>query len=224
VATNLLAEEGGAVEFDTRVGPRNGGGCGVMQRVRRMIFRKMESGVLFFCSNQGPFANEYCSNSTRVTVTFQGPSKYDFKLRLDNISMDDVGRYQVEVELDGLFGMGGRVADPIYKEFLVALKPVEVVPPSILHPIVTRLDNGAYQVHWETTSGSDDIIYHLNVLETNFTDSVKAMYYQLPASECPCTGCSLSIAAENSLGWGNPVEVDLRPLSAQGTSVNTLHE
>lgn len=122
-ATDLQAEVGRSVEFDTRIEFRNGGSCGERQNVRLMFLNKvMETGEIetqFICSNLGSFGNNpICDNRSRVSVSFQGTSKYDIKLSLNGLTEADAGRYQVRVDLDDIVG-GKRIS--IYKNFLVTL-------------------------------------------------------------------------------------------------------
>ena len=156
-----------------------------------------------------------CLNSSRVAISFQGTSKYDVKLSLADLDESDEGIYLVETEVDG-FVEGRR--NYIRRKFLVSFKHML---PTIHHPSVTRFENGSYDVRWDVSemSRAENIIYYVNVLNMNLTEVVNSAHYQLSASRCPldpCAACILSIAAEDSVGRGTPVEVELRPKLAEG--------
>ena len=90
----------GSIEFDARIEYRHGGSCGIEQKIKVMFLEKVKgSGFVFVCSNLGSTSSRLCANRSRVSVSFQGSSKYDIKLTLNNLSKSDSGDYQVKVEV-----------------------------------------------------------------------------------------------------------------------------
>lgn len=107
-STALQGVSGGSAEFDSRVEFRHGGSCGVNLNIRLMFLNKVQADgstqSVYICSNLGSLSNKLCSNMMRVTVSFQGPEKYDIKLSLQNLTVSDSGEYEVRVDLNDAFG------------------------------------------------------------------------------------------------------------------------
>lgn len=95
-----------SILFDTRLGYRNGGSCGIEQDIRSLKLQKLE-GVgtsnkkQVYCCN-GYAAFPYCSNISRFSVSNQGTHKFDFQIMLSNLSLSDAGIYILEVEMFAL--------------------------------------------------------------------------------------------------------------------------
>ena len=85
--------------FDTRLGFRNGGSCGIKQRVSSFQFIQLgesNSNLLYSCFN-GP--SNLCHNSSRVSISYHGKDNYDIKLTLSDLLFSDSRRYELRVLL-----------------------------------------------------------------------------------------------------------------------------
>ena len=87
--------------FDTRLGFRNGGSCGIKQRVSSFQFIQLgesNRNLLYSCSNQ---PSNHCYNSSRVSVSYHGKDNYNIKLTLNDLLFSDSGQYELRVVLTG---------------------------------------------------------------------------------------------------------------------------
>ncbi len=128
--THLEGEEQGSVEFDARLEYNYGGDCGLKQSVRQMDLNRIDdngnSESLFICSNLGSYnRRRNCTNSTHVSITYQGEDKYDLKLSLHSLNISSSGRYQLQVNVAETEGR----TNTILKEFNVTVRGKLLISP-----------------------------------------------------------------------------------------------
>ncbi len=118
--TELQGETNGRVEFDTRIEYRHGGPCGATQDIKFMFLEKVERNGditnVFVCSNLGRFGSIPCQSRSRISVTFLGTSKYDIKLSLDDLALNDSGHYRIRVDMTRI---------SLVKNFYLTIKGIE---------------------------------------------------------------------------------------------------
>ncbi len=94
----LQSEIGSNVMFDTSLGHRNGGSCGVKQRIAEVeLWKVLEGKVLklYRCR----VMSSYCPNSTRISISYHSKDKSYFLLNLINVKDSDAGEYEARIRL-----------------------------------------------------------------------------------------------------------------------------
>lgn len=88
--------------FDTRIAYV---GAGPQRRKQEVNFFQVYKGQgwsrqqVYLCRNSNNYKNSPCSSLGKFTVVMQGSDKFDFYLSLSNATVNDDGRYTVEVDL-----------------------------------------------------------------------------------------------------------------------------
>ena len=113
------------MEFDARLDYNCGGDCGLKQSVRQMYLNRIDdsrnSESLFICSNLGSYGSRNCTNSTHMSITYQGEDKYDLKLSLHSLNISNSGRYRLQVNLKNV----EKKQSIILKEFNVTVRGMD---------------------------------------------------------------------------------------------------
>ena len=90
----------GNITFGTNLGYRNGGSCGIKQKVLGLSLWKFKSRLKFYrlyiCQDN---SNHYCHNTSRISISYQGKGRSNFQLMMSNLSISDNGIYKVRIGL-----------------------------------------------------------------------------------------------------------------------------
>lgn len=149
-AIYLQSKVGRRVTFDTRLGFRDGGSCGVIQNVVLITFYRIDEHgrrtALFNCDSFLPYCRAYfeCSSNqncdtwiwNRFNITyfralvpqttdgyFHYRDKYDFMLVLDNLSPSDAGKYEYVVDLRDAAGNRATSISRMFQLKVTTLQP-----------------------------------------------------------------------------------------------------
>lgn len=101
----LESQLSSSIIFDTRLGFRDGGLCGIKQDVRSLSLQKdgeRKRYQVYYCNGSAEISR--CSNNSRFNISYQCRDQFDFQLTLSNLSFSDAGLYTLEVELYGAKG------------------------------------------------------------------------------------------------------------------------
>ncbi len=116
--TTIDAFSGETVELDTRVMYTGAGPSDRNQVITVLHFFKLRSSfqsLVYFCSDENSRKGTPCPSNDKFSATSRA-NKYDLTLNLNNLTVEDAGRYEARVEL-----LQPRVSSRSYirKEFVI---------------------------------------------------------------------------------------------------------